>query len=271
MGKSLSFRVAASFLVCSLGGVTLWNRKCTHDSLAQCVLDRRVSRSVGDLRRVEKESVTTRRATTGYLRVVAEHDEDGQCNDLAGGADGEGAGQSAGGIEVESQGPGRGVEPRRGTRPATRVGWPHYQKEQLLDEAAQTAIREELLRHLQQNRGVVRAKSKMERHAIALYLDDGKNASWWARLFQKSYDGVQGIEFAHVHDRPEDMSSWHVLLADVDAAHIVQQGWGEYFPSLSGPSQDIVLVYAPRSRTDIRVLKRILAASYMHAVASSRG
>ena len=72
-------------------------------------------------------------------------------------------------------------------------------------------------------------------------------------------DKILGNEIAHVH--PAD-NSLHVWLSGPDAKVAVEKGWGERFPlsSMGITHPSWIMVYAPRSMTEIDVIEEIIKA-----------
>lgn len=75
----------------------------------------------------------------------------------------------------------------------------------------------------------------------------------------------KGREFAHIH--PPHDGSFHMILSEVDCAHVLEQGWGELHPlAAEGRIQPTVtLIYAPRDDDEIGIVLAIAAASHRYA------
>ncbi|MEN1729643.1 MAG: hypothetical protein AAGJ52_14500 [Pseudomonadota bacterium] len=78
-----------------------------------------------------------------------------------------------------------------------------------------------------------------------------------------------GREFAHIHPHP-DNGSMHLKLAELDAAHVIQMGWGEdhFLVSQGRLPPSIIMVYSPRNDEELEVVKRIVVQSYEFAIGS---
>lgn len=63
-------------------------------------------------------------------------------------------------------------------------------------------------------------------------------------------------EIAHAH--PAD-NSLHVWLSEVDARKVIEAGWGQRFP-LTFVDRGWIMVYAPRSYTDLAIVEVIVKA-----------
>lgn len=78
---------------------------------------------------------------------------------------------------------------------------------------------------------------------------------------------IVGREFAHIHAPPNGAGSLHLRLAEEQAAEVVDTGWGEQHPfAVDGTMPGFVLVYAPRSENDLKVVKTIIEASFAYAL-----
>ncbi len=89
----------------------------------------------------------------------------------------------------------------------------------------------------------------------ALWLDESIEASPYAFMPPPG-----SREFAHLHAD----GSWHLVVGEALAEHIVEQGWGERHPWYHRGVKEI-LVYAPRNEEEIAVVKQLVLASIAHA------
>lgn len=74
-------------------------------------------------------------------------------------------------------------------------------------------------------------------------------------------EAVSDNEVAHVH--PHD-GTYHVHLSSFDAALVLEKGWGELFPwkgPYLAPKLERVLLFAPQSKNDLEVYRKILDAA----------
>jgi len=72
-------------------------------------------------------------------------------------------------------------------------------------------------------------------------------------------------EFAHIHPQPNG-GSLHLRLPQAAAQEVVDKGWGEYHPfAINGSIPNLIMVYAPRDREDLRSVKAIIEASVAFA------
>lgn len=74
-------------------------------------------------------------------------------------------------------------------------------------------------------------------------------------------EAISENEVVHVH--PHD-GTFHVHLSSFDAALVLDKGWGELFPwkgPYLAPKLERVLLFAPQSKDDIHIYKKILDAA----------
>lgn len=77
---------------------------------------------------------------------------------------------------------------------------------------------------------------------------------------------IVGREFAHIHPQTSGSGSLHLRLPTDQARQVVDSGWGEWHPfAVEGTMPGMVMVYAPRSDTDLEVIKHIIQAALASA------
>lgn len=79
-----------------------------------------------------------------------------------------------------------------------------------------------------------------------------------ATLGPTARDPILNGEIAHVH--PNDGGSLHLCLADGDARDVIERGWGQRF-SLNFVNRSWVMIYAPRTAEELKVIESIVNAS----------
>ncbi|MFF4290356.1 luciferase family protein [Streptomyces sp. NPDC001633] len=120
------------------------------------------------------------------------------------------------------------LPPREGERPRTGPEVPHLQ----LSQTSPAEVREGLLR----------------------WMDAALPGTDWGG------SKVSAPGFAHVHAD----GSLHLALDPADRAAFLSSGWGEKHP-LYDHGFNVVMLYAPRDRTELDVAKQVIAASYTYA------
>lgn len=72
-------------------------------------------------------------------------------------------------------------------------------------------------------------------------------------------------EFAHFHPAPD--GSMHLGLPVEDARYVIEKGWGELHPVVykGWLPPNFIMVYAPRTQTEVFVIKKIILRSYEFA------
>ena len=78
-------------------------------------------------------------------------------------------------------------------------------------------------------------------------------------------------EFGHIHPYPD--GSLHLFLPMTDAKGIVVKGWGEFHPLafLKEIPSNFIMLYSPRSRCELAIIKKIILRSYSFAITLSNG
>lgn len=152
---------------------------------------------------------------------------------------------------------------RRGARPEMIRGMPHRQTTQKTDLAFQNTVEGTVFSGRQFSQAPVPvAKDSLWEFtgARAFIIDDCTSETC-----REETARAKG-EFFHRHRLD---GSFHVLLSPTDAAIAVEKGWAERFPiagSLGGRvPEGIILVYAPRDKTEVGVLEAILLSAYRFA------
>lgn len=77
-------------------------------------------------------------------------------------------------------------------------------------------------------------------------------------------------EFAHFHPAPD--GSMHLGLPVEDAGYVIEKGWGELHPVVykGWLPPNFIMVYAPRTQTEVLVIKKIILRSYEFATGQLR-
>ncbi|MEM7216495.1 MAG: hypothetical protein AAF423_13215 [Pseudomonadota bacterium] len=98
--------------------------------------------------------------------------------------------------------------------------------------------------------------------ARALVLQDGCNCNEEAFMI--------GREFAHIHPHP-DSGSMHVKVTAEDAKLVIEAGWGEdhFLVTMGRYPPGLIMVFSPRDRSELEVVKMIVAQSYEFATGKS--
>lgn len=147
--------------------------------------------------------------------------------------------------------PGLVLPPRAGPRPRTSVAPPGTMlAHQQLDQHAPHAMHDLLVQRVATLPHVIIGPSTVS--------VDGARAFW---LAPEAWGVPPRIdeEFGHLH--PPYDGSLHLLLTPPLVARIEALGWGEPHPR----APDMVLVYAPRDRTELEVVWHLIALAYRHA------
>ncbi len=78
---------------------------------------------------------------------------------------------------------------------------------------------------------------------------------------------ITGREFAHIHAAPNGGGSLHLRLPRETAQLVVDMGWGAYHPfALDGSVPGLVMVFSPRSETDLVSVLAIVEAAASYAM-----
>jgi hypothetical protein len=147
------------------------------------------------------------------------------------------------------------LPPRLGSRPTTPVALPHIQ----LDQWPPAAIAEKLI---ERSLSLDDVRSKQSRMASpkcrALWLPD-RCAGGPRDAF------IDGHEFCHLHPLPE--GSIHLTLPNPLRDQVVELGWAEQHPvvRVGVMPETLVLVYAPRDRTELAVAFHLIWSSWQFA------
>jgi hypothetical protein len=157
---------------------------------------------------------------------------------------------------------------RAGTRPPTRSCLPHAQ----LGEVSPTTLHAAVLQHIFGGAAEAplcpgadgpRPSLVSLRDTQALHMRPGEPLAAGASMI--------GPEFAHIHGPQGGLGSWHLALSEADASAVLAAGWGELH-LLAGQTlgdtplpRGLVMVYAPRDEAEVRVVYRIVQASYAFA------
>ena len=78
-----------------------------------------------------------------------------------------------------------------------------------------------------------------------------------------------GKEFTHIHPLPLG-GSQHLILPNEEANEVVDKGWGIVHPLndqfTMGESHFLLLIFAPRDKEDLEIIKTITERSYLYAL-----
>jgi hypothetical protein len=78
---------------------------------------------------------------------------------------------------------------------------------------------------------------------------------------------ITGREFGHIHAAPNGGGSLHLRLPLETAQLVVDTGWGIYHPfALDGSAPGMVMVFSPRSETDLISVLAIVEQAAMYAM-----
>jgi len=149
------------------------------------------------------------------------------------------------------------LPPRAGPRPATSPGIPHAQLDQ---QPTDPRIHATLAARVFALPGVAERPSGISvPGARALVLDPVLAAG-------PSDAFLVGREFAHLHPWPDH--SLHLCLPERLADAVCRAGWAEWHPFVADGllPRTVVLVYAPRDEGELRVVARLVEASYHFAL-----
>ena len=151
------------------------------------------------------------------------------------------------------------LSPRAGVRPRTRHGLPQVQFDQwpppeLILELVERSLK---LPHVGDRQSRMAAQD-----THALWLPDEYSLGP-ADAF------IDDHEFCHIHPLPE--GSIHLTLAEAFRKEVIRLGWGEPHPSAEAGflPKTLILVYAPRDRTELEVAVKLIYASYRFAKGES--
>ncbi|MFD3421519.1 luciferase domain-containing protein [Streptomyces decoyicus] len=142
---------------------------------------------------------------------------------------------------------------REGDRPRTGPEVPHLQ----LSQTSPAQVRAELLQWMAAALpGTTWGRSKVSAPSSRALFLDGAAPARGAVLMPPRGDE----EFAHVHAD----GSLHLALDPAGHAAFLSSGWGEKHP-LYDHGINVVMLYAPRDRTELAVAKKVIGASYTYA------
>lgn len=149
------------------------------------------------------------------------------------------------------------LPPRIGERPVTGDQPPHLQFSDQSPRDIFTAMADWAMVELPEQVPFIREHPTMISvpTSRALWLDETKPAT------PKAFMPPEGSrEFAHLHAD----GSWHLVVSEDLVEAIVDVGWGERHPWYSRGVLE-VLVYAPRNRDELDLVKGLVMASIEHA------
>lgn len=149
---------------------------------------------------------------------------------------------------------------REGMRPATDKTAPHTQVEQLADPETRLNLSRELAARLKKLDHLQTGTSRRApQGSIAFHLDSNV-ASGTSRSF------MLDTEIAHIH--AEDDGSLHAILPEPVRTQAIEAGWAEPHPFAGRPtvSEDIVMIYAPRTQSEVETIVRLVSVGYANAL-----
>jgi hypothetical protein len=146
---------------------------------------------------------------------------------------------------------------RRGPRPSTTPTNPHTQLDQQPDPTIVAALADALF-----------ALSGVSERPSAISVP-GARALWLARADARGPRAafLVGGEFAHLHPPPD--ASLHAALPPSVASEAIALGWAEVHPvaRMGLIPENVVMIYAPRDRSELRVVLDLVRS----ALAFARG
>jgi len=151
--------------------------------------------------------------------------------------------------------PGLFLIPRPGDPPDVTDGVPHIQ----LSQTSPDAIVIQLVAAVYSIPDVIEAESISSLPgARALLVTPGVPARRSAM--------ITGREFAHIHAAPNGGGSLHLRLPPEAAQLVVDMEWGIYHPfALDGSVPGLVMVFSPRSETDLESVLAIVKEAALYA------
>ncbi len=153
------------------------------------------------------------------------------------------------------------LPPREGESPRVTAGIPHIQ----LDQTSGPDMLAKLSAWAFSLDGVVEQPSRAS-------LPGTKALTVAPELPVRAEAMIVGREFAHIHPKANGSGSLHLRLPADQAKEVVDKGWGEWHPfALDGTMVGMVMVYAPRSDEDLRVVQTIIEAAATHAISTVDG
>jgi hypothetical protein len=153
------------------------------------------------------------------------------------------------------------LPPRTGECPRVTDGIPHIQ----LDQTASDDMLAKLSAWAFSLDGVVEQPSRAS-------LPGARALTVAPELPVRAEAMIVGREFAHIHPQANGGGSLHLRLPADQAREAVDRGWGEWHPfAVDGTMPGMVMVYAPRSDDDLRVVQTIIEAAATHATSAVDG
>jgi hypothetical protein len=144
---------------------------------------------------------------------------------------------------------------RSGERPATHLGMPHQQ----LDQIAPAALQEELWRRMTELEHVTPGRSGVSLpQSRAVHLDPAEAAGPPTAFLVRT-------EFAHIHGDFD--GSLHAALPEELAEAAIEKGWAELHPlAREGIApKTMVMLYGPRDEEELETVWQLVQASYAFA------
>jgi len=147
---------------------------------------------------------------------------------------------------------------RKGNSPNVSRGIPHIQ----LDQTSSKAVLTQLTEWAFSQPRVVERPSRASL--------PGTRALNLAPEFEPNGEAmIVGREFAHIHPMTSGSGSMHMRLPPKMASDIVDAGWGEWHPfALDGTMPNMVMVYSPRTKDELEVIKAIITSAVAFASAN---
>ena len=138
---------------------------------------------------------------------------------------------------------------RTGIKPITTPSNPHMQLDQ---QPTDRKLVNELMNWAFSLPDIAQANSKISvPGAQAMCLAEDKMCSHCNAFMVQN-------EFAHFHPAPD--GSMHLGLPVEDAGYVIEKGWGELHPVVykGWLPPNFIMVYAPRTQTEVLVIKKII-------------
>jgi len=148
---------------------------------------------------------------------------------------------------------------RKGDKPNTTSGLPHAQ---LTDNSSQEMLEELSDWVFTTYKDVHKRGSLFNLDFIGFIIDEKTELNpEWEKL-QNPRDHW-GREWGHIHTAPL-RGSLHLWLPPTEANKIISKGWGEYhyLVGIGFYKPALVMIFAPRNKEDLEVIKIIINRSY---------
>lgn len=154
---------------------------------------------------------------------------------------------------MDSQVTFKNLPKREGIRPQTTPSNPH---QQLNQQPEDTSYIKELMNWAFTFQDITKRPSAISvPGSVAIWMDH-------SHACKKCNAFMVGTEFAHFHPHPD--YSMHLGLTKKDAELVIEKGWGEWHPMIKRGilPPNMIMLYAPRNKSEMEVSKLILSRSY---------